>query len=82
MATPVASFVGVGQGFSLHDFLAQSHVIEFLLLGSESNFDVAQTFSRGQLRKGHGVELIVARESFDASISVVALDASVESSDW
>ena len=46
-------------------------MIEFLVLGSEANFDVAQTFPVGNLGKSHAQKLIEARECFYFEVALV-----------
>ena len=74
---PVAGLVGVGQG-TFADFAANAHVVEFAALGTQTGFDVAQALAIGQLREGHGPELIETGEAFDAEVALIALLATLE----
>jgi len=53
-------------------------VIEFVALGTQAGFDVAQALAIGQLGKGHAEELVVAREFSDSVIALIPLNAFVE----
>src|SRR5664279_5375613 len=60
--SPVARFVGIGQGRARH-LAAKSHVVELALHRTQAGFDIAQTVAVSQLRERHGQILIPARES-------------------
>jgi hypothetical protein len=49
-------------------------VVEFLSHGSQTALDIAETFAKGQLGKGHAKELIETRESTNAFVSMVSAD--------
>jgi len=53
-------------------------MIELGLLGAETGFDIAETFSVGELSKGQRKELIPAGEFFDVAIALVSIDASLK----
>jgi hypothetical protein len=53
-------------------------VVELLLLGAKTGFDVSETFSVGQLSKSHTEELIEATERFGLAVSIVSLHASAK----
>ena len=74
---PVVFFVGVGQR-AARGGLAAAGVIEFRAEGGQTGFDVAETFTPGQLGKGQDEELFVSGEFADAEVAVVARDTLVE----
>jgi len=75
--TPVAFFVGVGQG-AAGSGLTDAGVVEFRAEGCQTSFDVAQAFTPGQLREGQDEELFVGGEFADAVVAVVTGDTLVE----
>jgi hypothetical protein len=75
--TPVACLVGFGQCVA-RDRAAKAQVVQFEFDGVQTGFDIAETVSAGELRKGHAEELIVAGELSDAIISLVPADAAIE----
>jgi len=75
--SPVAFLVGLGQGVAC-DGAAKAQVVKLGFDGVQTGFDVAETVSSGELRKGHAEELIVARELPDAIIPLVNANAAVE----
>ena len=48
------------------------------LLGTETGFDIAETFAIGELSKRQTKELLPAREIFDVAIALVPLDANLK----
>ena len=70
---PIAGFVGVGQCTATH-VAAQAQVIQLGRLRAQAGFDVAQTFSVGQLRKGHAQELIQTAERANVEVAVILGD--------
>ena len=50
---------------------AKTHVVQPIGLRTQIDFDVAQGFPVGQLRKGHGKELVQARESLTLVLAAV-----------
>lgn len=58
---PVAGLVGVGKGTAC-DTATNPQMIELGRLRMQAGFDIAQTFSTGQLREGHAQELIEIRK--------------------
>jgi len=67
---PVAYGVRVGQSIA-RDRRANSEVIQLGPLSAQTRFDVAQTFSIGQLRKRHTQELIQAGERLDLAFALI-----------
>jgi hypothetical protein len=53
-------------------------VVELLLLGAKTGFDIPETFSIGQLGKSHTKKLIEATEGFDLVVPVVSLHATTQ----
>jgi hypothetical protein len=53
-------------------------MIELGLLGTETGFDIAETFAVGELSKGQTKELIPAGEIFDVAIALVSIDANLK----
>src|SRR5208283_2204187 len=74
---PVAVFIGIGQR-AAGGGLADASVIEFRAEGCQTGFDVAQTFTPGQLRERQYEELFVGGEFADAAVAVVTGDTLVE----
>jgi len=56
---PVSNLVGIGKGIS-RDLSSDAHVIESLLSCPQTDLDVSETFSVGELGKGHAQELVPA----------------------
>ena len=75
--TPVAVFVGVGQGAAGRG-LSDAGVIEFRAEGCQTGFDIAQAFAPGQLGEGQHEELFVSGEFADAEVAVITGDTLVE----
>ena len=74
---PVAFFVGVGQR-AARGGLADAGVIKFRAEGSQTGFDVAETFAPGQLSESQHEELFVSGEFSDAEVAAVTGDTLVE----
>ena len=74
---PVAFFVGIGQR-AARGGLADAGVIELWAKGSQTGFDVAQTFTPGQLGECQHEELFVSWQLADAEVAVVTGDTLVE----
>jgi hypothetical protein len=53
-------------------------MLELGLLGTETGFDIAETFAVGELSKGQTKELIPAGEIFDVAIALVSIDANLK----
>ena len=53
-------------------------MIKLGLLGTETGFDIAETFAVGELSKGQTKELIPAGEIFDVAIALVAIDTNLK----
>ena len=62
---PRACGVRIGQRVARNRLAAKPHVVQPSGLGAQVDFDVAQRLAVGQLREGHGEELIQAREVLD-----------------
>ncbi len=62
---PRARCVRIGQRVARNRLTTKAHVIQPSGLGAQVDFDIAQGLAVGQLREGHGEELIQAREIFD-----------------
>src|SRR5271168_4675886 len=54
---------------------SEPQMIEFARHRSKTEFDVAEAFAKGQLRKTHAQKLIVARKAAGFVITVVTRDA-------
>lgn len=57
-------------------------MIKLVALSFEAGFDIAQAFPIGQLSECHAAELILAREVFDISVAVVALNTTTKRMQW
>ncbi len=75
--TPVAFFVGVGQRAARRG-LADARVIKFRAEGSQTGFDVAETFAPGQLGEGQNEKLLISGKFADAEVATVTGDTLVE----
>src|SRR6185295_18575893 len=75
--TPVASLVGIGQR-SPFDWSTEAGVIELVMLGGETHFDVAQAFAISKLRESHGQKLIPTREGTNTLVAPIASHAAIE----
>ena len=53
-------------------------MIKLGLLGTQTGFDIAETFAVGGLSEGQTKELIPAGEFFDVAIALVAIDANLK----
>ena len=49
---PVAALIGVGERVARHP-AADAHVIELVLMGAQTRFDIAQALAEGELRECH-----------------------------
>ena len=78
---PVTVFVGVGQG-AAGGGLADAGMIELWAEGNEAGFDVPQTLTPGQLRKGQDEKLFVGWKFADSKVAPVARDTLVELVLW
>ena len=75
--SPVAATICVGD-CAARDPAAKAHVVKFCFDRSQTCFDVSQTFAVGQLREGHGQEVIVAGEASRPIVSPITSHALVE----
>ena len=73
---PVATLVGIGQSAARHPAL-DAHVVQLVRLRAQTRFDVAQTFSIGQLSKGQAQILVEAGKTLDLVLSAIARHATV-----
>ena len=53
-------------------------MIKLGLLGTQTGFDIAETFAVGELSKGQTKELIPAREIFDVAIALISIDTNLK----
>src|SRR5689334_6071995 len=74
---PVARLVGVGQCGAFYQ-RTKARPIKMLLVCGQTNFNVAQTFTVGELRKRHCQKLFPAREPSNAFVAIVTSNACVE----
>ena len=74
---PGSNRIGVGQRVACHR-RAKPKVIQPMRLGCQTRFDVGQRLAKRQLRKGHGIELVQAREALDLVLAVVVRHAAPE----
>ncbi len=72
--SPVAYFVGLGQGIARYTGL-QAGMIQLVAEGPHTGFDISETLSAGELSEGHTVELIETGKAADAMIAAIAIDA-------
>ena len=72
--SPVAYFVGLGQGIAQYAGL-QTGMIQLGAQGPQTGFDIAETFSAGELSEGHAVELIETGKPAGAMIAAIAIYA-------
>ena len=64
--------------FARNGLTTKAHVVQPIGLRTQIDFDVAQGFPVGQLRKGHGKELVQAREVLDLVLAAVLGHATPE----
>jgi hypothetical protein len=69
---PVAPLVGIGQRRAF-DWRAKAHAVKLRLVVQQAGIDVAQTLAVGQLRKGHGAELLWAAQAAYSGVAAIAL---------
>jgi hypothetical protein len=62
--------VGVGQRIARHG-RAEVEMMKAFALRREAGLDVAQRLAKSQLREGHRVELIEARERLDLALATM-----------
>jgi hypothetical protein len=70
--SPITLFVGVRQRRTAHG-TAKAHVIELGRLRIQTDFEVAEAFSIGQLRKRHGAKLLGAGERAHTIVAIVTI---------
>jgi hypothetical protein len=76
---PRSGGIRIGQRVARDGLATQAHVIQPFGLSAKVDFDVAQGLAVGQLRKGHGQELIQTGEFLDLVIASVRSHASAKS---
>jgi len=69
---PVAVFVGFGQSIARHALGTQTHVIQLALMGTQTDFDPAQTLAVGQLGEGHDQVLVEAAKPLHITLALIA----------
>ena len=75
--SPIACFVGIGQG-AARDSSRDAHVIQLGFLCPQARFDVAQTLPVAQLRKRHAAKLARAAEVAYPMIATITLHDATE----
>ena len=78
---PVAALVGIGQSTARHPAL-DAHVVQLARLRTQARFDVAQTFSIGQLSKSHAKIMIQAGKTLDLVPSAIARHTTAKRGQW
>ena len=66
--------LAVGQRVA-RDLAANAHVVGLVVLGAQTDLDVAQALAAGQLRERHAQELREAGKGLDVAVSAVAANA-------
>ena len=69
--------IGVGQS-AMKDRTLKSQVVELVLTRAQTDFDVAQTFTKSKLAEPHAQELIPTREGFDLIIALITAGAAAK----
>ena len=69
--------VGVCQGIA-RNLAPEAHVIKLGLLGTQTGFNIGETFAVGELIEGQTKELIPAGKFIDVAIALLAIDAKSE----
>ena len=75
--SPVSGTVGVGQR-AARDSRAETHPIELVGSGAQTDFDILQAISKSNLGECHGKKLVPAGEAADHAIAVITLDTAAE----
>ena len=78
---PIAVLVGIGQSRAPHR-LAEAHRIKSRTVRPKACLDVPQVFAPGQLREGHGPELLGAGKTPDPRVAAVSRHDSPEARPW
>ena len=71
--SPVARFVGIGQG-AARDRAANPQVVQPTFLRAQASHDVAQALAEGQLGKGHAEKMVPTGETSHPVVASIALD--------
>jgi hypothetical protein len=79
---PRACHVRVKQRAARNRGAAKSHVMQALALGTQIDLGIAQRLPVGQLREGHGKELIQASEVLDLEVALMVCNAAAKSAQW
>lgn len=79
---PGARSVCIGQRIAGNRRATKPHVVQPMGLGAQIDFDIAQRFSIGQLRKCHGEELIQTGKILDLVLAPVGCYTSSKGSQW
>jgi len=72
--SPISDLVGMSQSIA-RDVPSEAHMIEFPLGRTETDLDISEAFSIGQLSEGHAEKLVPARKVFHLVVAVVSLNA-------
>lgn len=75
---PGSGCVRVSQRVARDRLATKAHVVQPRRLRTKIDFDIAQRFARGQLRKRHGKELIQTREGLHLVIAAMSCDATTK----
>ncbi len=78
---PISLFVGFGQG-AASDGAADACMVKFGIQGPQAGFDIAETFSVGELSEGHTKKLIEAGKCSHSVIALISLNTFVEFVSW
>jgi hypothetical protein len=70
---PIAHLVRIRERRAVNR-LAEADVVEFVRLGRQAGFDVTQALPIGQLREGHGPELLGARQRTHRAVATITAD--------
>jgi hypothetical protein len=79
--SPVARFVGIGQGGAVNA-VAKSHGVQLARVGSQRHFDVSQALAPSQLGKSHDAKLLGAAQAPHARIAAIASHDSRKACTW
>ena len=79
---PGSDGVRIGQRVARNRSAAKAHVVQPIGLCSQVDFDIAQGFPVGQLRKRHSKELIQAREVLDLVLATMLGNTAPKGAHW
>ena len=77
IAAPVAHAIGIGQGAMRHR-RPKAQPIELVGTGPQADLDVRQAFATGELREGHGEELIPTWKTTNLVVASIAVDTAAK----